>query len=267
MLMRNIRNIITGLSGCLLFFSVTNAQTADPQVVAAAGATSKAISGYTIDFTVGEAVITTAGSNTTVLTQGFNQPLRVEDYPMASLTLTGTAKSNYIQLDWTTTTETNNAWFYIERSADGIGFETIDSVATKAPNGTSTSPLNYTYADLQPLSGNNYYRLRQVNAYGSIQYSATIMVNFTTAATWRVQVYPNPVSHTLHLKLFAEQATRAKIYITGINGQIELYKFIDLPAGYSDQTIEVSRFTPGVYILSVRELFTRRRLNVTILKQ
>jgi hypothetical protein len=54
------------------------------QVVGAGGGSSKAIGGYTIDFTVGETVILTAGTDPSC-TQGFQQPLTIKDLPDSNL--------------------------------------------------------------------------------------------------------------------------------------------------------------------------------------
>ena len=54
------------------------------QVIGAAGGTSKAVSGYTIDFTVGETVILTAGTDPSC-TEGFHQPLTARDLPDSNL--------------------------------------------------------------------------------------------------------------------------------------------------------------------------------------
>ena len=72
----------------LLAFYKGHAQTAGAQVIGAAGGTSKAVNGYTIDFTVGEAVIVTAGTDPSC-TQGFHQPSTVKDFPVDSTLLRG----------------------------------------------------------------------------------------------------------------------------------------------------------------------------------
>jgi hypothetical protein len=54
------------------------------QVVGAAGGSSRAFSGYTVDFTVGETVIATAGTDPSC-TEGFHQPLTARDLPDSNL--------------------------------------------------------------------------------------------------------------------------------------------------------------------------------------
>lgn len=58
------------------------------QVVGSAGGSSKAIGGYTIDFTLGEVVVATAGSDPSC-TEGFHQPLAARNLPDSNLTTTG----------------------------------------------------------------------------------------------------------------------------------------------------------------------------------
>jgi hypothetical protein len=54
------------------------------QVVGTAGGSSKALTGYTIDFTVGETVVATAGADPSC-TEGFHQPLTARDFPDSNL--------------------------------------------------------------------------------------------------------------------------------------------------------------------------------------
>lgn len=241
------------------------AQEARPVVIATCGASSQAIDGYTISFTVGEPVIATAGANT-VFTQGFHQPLIASDYPTITLSLRGAARENYIQLDWTTNTEVNNDWFFVERGANGLQFVTIDSVRTKAANGNSTLPLHYKSADLQPLNGANFYRLRQVSKSGLTRYSETVPVNFA-GANWRATIYPNPVSGALFMQLFSERQTKAAITLHNLAGQQVLRRELTLPAGYSQHTVEMGHMKAGMYILTVRDATTNGTLHVKLVKQ
>ena len=54
------------------------------QVTGAGGGSSKAVGGYTIDFTIGETVILT-GAGDPSGTQGFHQPLTARDFPDSNL--------------------------------------------------------------------------------------------------------------------------------------------------------------------------------------
>jgi hypothetical protein len=72
--------------------------------------------------------------------------------PVALVNFTGTIKNNVHQLSWTTLTETNNSGFEILRSNNGITFNKLAFVASKANNGNSANSLQYTFTDELPLA-------------------------------------------------------------------------------------------------------------------
>lgn len=91
------------------------------------------------------------------------------------------------QLNWQTSSEANFSHFDLLRSADAKGFETIGSIIGK---GNETEISNYEFTDTQPLTGLNYYQLKQVDTDGTKTYSKIIAVNFTGENI--IKVYPNP---------------------------------------------------------------------------
>jgi len=75
----------------------------------------------------------TLGSKTT----GWNS------LPIELLSFNAVRKDSRINITWSTSTETNNDYFTIERSADAIHFTEIATVNTKAFNGNSLVKLDY----------------------------------------------------------------------------------------------------------------------------
>jgi len=94
---------------------------------------------------------------------------------------------NSVNLIWATASERNFDKFVIERSGDGLVFESIGEVKGV---GTSSTLQNYSFADANPLSGTNYYRLKSVDLDNSFAYSKTIFTSIEGARTF--SVYPNP---------------------------------------------------------------------------
>src|SRR6185369_6247111 len=92
---------------------------------------------------------------------------------------------------WTTAAEVNNDFFTVERSVDGINYETI---AVVDGAGNSTVMLNYGTVDKNPYEGISYYRLMQTDYDGASSYSQTVIINNSFATTADVMVYPNPVT-------------------------------------------------------------------------
>jgi hypothetical protein len=101
---------------------------------------------------------------------------------------TKTAMGN--ELKWSTSQETDNKCFDIERSHDGISFETISKVNGK---GTTNNASFYTYIDktcnaILPT----YYRLKQVDFNEKFEFSDIVFVE-GAEANEMIQIFPNPV--------------------------------------------------------------------------
>jgi len=80
-----IRNCMLLLAGMVLFYQ-GRAQAV--QQVVSAGGGSKTLGSYTIDFTIGETVILSAGTDPSC-TEGFQQPLTVRDLPDSNIGAAG----------------------------------------------------------------------------------------------------------------------------------------------------------------------------------
>jgi len=64
-------------------------------------------------------------------------------------------------ISWTAITSDTNAVFNVQHSTDGVHFVTIKTV----PNSKKTStPVNYSAYDENPINGRNYYRIQQLRA-------------------------------------------------------------------------------------------------------
>jgi len=102
----------------------------------------------------------------------------------------GIVSDKAITLFWETATELNNDYFTVLRSANGLDFEEIGMLQGA---GTITQRQYYTFRDKQPLSGPNYYKLRQTDFDQKIRYSEIIRVDSDViSAENGFYLYPNP---------------------------------------------------------------------------
>jgi hypothetical protein len=96
--------------------------------------------------------------------------------PVSLLYFTVTKQPNQSSLlQWKTGFEKNNDYFEIERSIDGIHFETIGTVKGA---GNSATSLSYSFTDENPSPDINYYRLKQIDLDRRYEYSVIRTVNF-----------------------------------------------------------------------------------------
>jgi hypothetical protein len=118
--------------------------------------------------------------------------------PVELLDFTAEIKNRTVDLTWQTASEHNNDFFTVERSSDGFNFEPIAYVDGA---GNSTTLLNYSEVDLQPLDGVSYYRLKQTDFDGAFEYSDIRVVS--SAADAQVLIYPNPSKGSIQISASA----------------------------------------------------------------
>ena len=105
-------------------------------------------------------------------------------------------RGDQVDVDWKLAAEINVDYFNVERSADGIIFESIAQVKGK---GNTDMGSHYNVTDKHPLNGISYYRLKQTNFNGKNKYSETRVVNFRDLVTGILTVKdfgPNPFDNS-----------------------------------------------------------------------
>lgn len=78
-----------------------------------------------------------------------------------------------IEIRWTVADEVNVKHYAVERSADGMVFETIGTV----PSGNAAG--QYNFIDGSPIQGENYYRIRSVDVDGKTAYTPIVKASIS----------------------------------------------------------------------------------------
>lgn len=111
-----------------------------------------------------------------------------QSLPVNLLTFEAIKHTKKVLLQWTTDNELNADKYFVERSADGINYLPIGNV----PANNNSSKNNYSFTDLLPFTGLNFYRLRMTDKDGSFKNSPVRKVNFENGGD-DITLYPNPV--------------------------------------------------------------------------
>lgn len=160
--------------------------------------------------------------------------------PVELLSFEGELMDRGVDLKWETATEINNEGFEIERSEDGVEWKNIGFVEG---NGTTNDNESYTFLDQNPMTGGNYYRLKQMDYDGAFEYSDVVFVRTSQEQTG-FSAYPNPVKNELNLDLDRE-ITNITIRLVDTAG-----KLIWNHTGWT-QSIPFTDIEAGIYILSI----------------
>ncbi len=142
-----------------------------------------------------------------------------------------------IELEWTTLKETQNDYFEVQKSADGRVYKAVGTVLGK---GNSDNTVDYQFTDDNPMSGTNYYRLKQVDFNGVYRLSETITVNYDKQDV-QFSIRPSIVSE----RLIISHPKNSIVRIVNMQSQL-----IDEFQVNQYTEYDVSTLPNGIYIIS-----------------
>lgn len=180
----------TDLSGttAITFTSSGGTATAAPAGYVVASSTS--LTGITVPAALAPGLytltVTTPAGTSNGLTYTVTAP--VGPLPVVLTQFAATAEgAAAVRLTWATASENNSRSFEVERSADGVRFARIGTVAAA---GTTAAAHAYALHDAALPTGaaTLYYRLRQVDLNGAAAYSPVRSVALAVG----LSLYPNP---------------------------------------------------------------------------
>ncbi|MFC6225245.1 hypothetical protein ACFP2F_18505 [Hymenobacter artigasi] len=173
---------------------------------------------------------------------GLGLTLGASPLPVTLARFTATASGPCdVRLDWTTASETQSDRFELERSPDGRSFVKIAAITSRNSPGGST----YRYLDQQPGAGVNYYRLRLIDLDHTSTYSPITVLTGACGTASTVRLVPNPTTSSVRLLgLYLGQT----LHIYASDGRLVFAG----PATEADQELEVSGWSPGLYLVYIR---------------
>jgi len=174
-----------------------------------------------------------------------NNPL-----PIELLTFEASKKSEEaVLLEWSTASETNNDFFELEKSVDGVAFETIGQVQGA---GNSSRKLEYDFVDNAPVEGWNYYRLRQVDFDGTSTYSEIRQLLFEPGnKNSKIVVWPNPVREKM-FSIACEDFDLAETNVRLVDITGRPVSIQARPAGHGFNVEIIGIIDAGYYLLVIQ---------------
>jgi hypothetical protein len=168
--------------------------------------------------------------------------------PVTLLEFKGVNTTQGNRLNWSTSSEQNNTGFQIQRSIDGQRFVTIGYVKSAAMNGNSQQILAYQFMDVNPATGTNYYRLKQIDLDQKFSLSKVIALQVKPSALkLTVQVYPNPTTSNVNLAISSSSNGPIAVLITDAQGKL-VHRFNrNLISGTQTIQWSVTNWASGLY--------------------
>jgi hypothetical protein len=167
--------------------------------------------------------------------------------PVELVSFEAKAESNIALLKWETASEQNNRGFEIQRSSNGNDWKMLGFVAG---SGTSTENRQYVFLDEKPLTGANYYRLRQMDFDNGEKYSRVRTVQLKQVNGF-LSLSPNPATAKTRLTFDADEAGEAALTIYDVSGKPLKAQTVALNAGKNQLDIELPDLPGGTYWVKI----------------
>ncbi|HEV7232448.1 MAG TPA: T9SS type A sorting domain-containing protein [Bacteroidia bacterium] len=156
-------------------------------------------------------------------------------------------------LSWETQTETNNDFFSIDRTYDGIHYETAGTVKGA---GNSSVHRYYTFLDPAPLEGEIvYYRLKQTDFNGDHSEPGFTSLKSCSGSSADLQpsVYPNPATESLHFSFSYNSDAFVDLEVFDRLGKKVYCSHLPVSKGHNDIRMDLSDMASGMYVLRLRD--------------
>lgn len=168
--------------------------------------------------------------------------------PVELLEFSAEVLKEVVLTTWITTSETNNDYFTVERSQDGLEFIPIAFIDGA---GTSNTKISYSYQDENPFIGTSFYRLKQTDFNGKFEVFDPVAVTMNKEKTFTYAVYPNPASKILYFS-YENAGEGASIVITDLIGNIVYSQALERSDQYKKILIDLDNYQQGIYFVKVR---------------
>jgi Secretion system C-terminal sorting domain len=137
-------------------------------------------------------------------------------------------------LTWQTASEKDNKGFNVQRSSDSKNFENLGFVKGF---GTTLQSQNYSYMDNKPLNSTAYYRLKQEDFDGKMDYSSIISIQ-GKASSSKLKIYPTITKGELTIE------GAQHFVITNANGQIVYTQSFN-----NESLFKIPQLSSGIYFI------------------
>ncbi len=179
--------------------------------------------------------------------------------PVELSSFTATAEGDENKIVWLTASENNTEFHIIQRST--MGSNRWMEVGRINAAGNANSINRYELMDPEPML-KSYYRLVTIDFDKTETISDVVFVERGSIGG-EIDIYPNPATTTLNVDFTSLSNEKVDVKLLDLTGRIVKTYFIDAVEGVNNVSIDLFRYTPGVYFVSLEttsETITRRMI-------
>lgn len=167
--------------------------------------------------------------------------------PIELVSFEGNCSGKDLVLSWCTASESNNDYFSIEQSIDGVDFTVVGRVAGA---GVSHERHCYQYKAKAISDDINYFRLRETDKNSRSETSAIISVAGCGQGKESITIASDG-SKEIGVLCTATADQVLQLYVYNALGQIVAAKDVQVIKGYNNVRVDLSNLSEAVYYVSV----------------
>jgi len=177
------------------------------------------------------AAVAQSGTGNRVMTSGtFSLPLHW-------LSVNGNLNTaKHAEISWRVAEE-NVTSYQVEKSSNAVSFSSIGSLT-----GKGDGEHNYSFNEMQPLTGTAWYRIKQTDIDGKFTYSSIVTLHNNNQQ--RINIYPNPAKELVTISVGSNLLNKNAL-LTDIDGKVLQTKRISSLSF----TMNIAGYPGGVYFI------------------
>jgi hypothetical protein len=146
-----------------------------------------------------------------------------------------------VQIKWKAIVDASFQHYNIQRSINGVDFETI---------GLLTDAALFSFTDNDPKTGRNYYRVQAVENNNTSKFSKTVWIIFSSRT--KINIYPNPTIDVLNIELFSNNDSEGLVELTSMEGKLVYKSKIILKRGMNLHKVNTADLPNHLYVVKIK---------------
>lgn len=140
-----------------------------------------------------------------------------------------------VSIKWDVVQQINTDQYFIQRSTDGLHWSNIGTVQSNKVEDL----VEYSYLDVHPAAGTNFYRVKEVDIDGTYYYSS---IKKAQVELDNFHIWPNPANDFVNI----DNNTTGMVNCRILSSTGQYVKNIQLHGGTN--TVDVKTLVPGTYV-------------------
>ncbi len=187
--------------------------------------------------------------------------------PAELLKIWAEPKTDHIEIGWTVGSEFNLDYYKLQRSENGIDFETIAELDAV---GNTQEEINYSYTDFNV--GRNvtyYYRYVSVDVDMYTETSPIVsgMLKNDADFTESVLIYPNPTNGDVSMEISLEKNSQLEMKVFNSAGQLMESNEWFANSGNNVFAIRSANWAAGVYFVEISDVTSGETVRKKLIKE